>query len=397
MHAVTIDHGNRWRHAFCLTKALPRRAARPRKAVHMYAAAVGTFLASDEKALLLAASHASTQLDFTSLDDAADRMEEHAEEPRCVFVSHEGDLGAVVSRLRERASLLTVPVIAFVPHPSEAIYCTAFASGADDALVSGDRGGITRRLANLSSAKPAARTGPHQGIALVASGDIGMRRTLGQTLRRAGFDVSYATEAKELVELARTAPALALVVATQDFPPLGAEAAIRSARTAARKPNLPALVVPAGRAGEWDPSSDLSLGSAGKLLSFAEEVVRGDATDMRISPRLSYPTICAFRPAGVMQPSYGLSHNVSREGFFIRTLDAPKPGTPVWLELRAPESTHMVHLRGHVVWRRDPGAVGATPFGFGLRVKPDDCPSGDLLHYTTGYDILRGLGAPSTN
>jgi hypothetical protein len=363
----------------------------------MYAAAVGTFLASDEKCLVLAASHASAQLDFTSLDDAAKRMEEHADEPRCVFVSHEGDLGAVVSRLRERASLLTVPVIAVVLHPSEAVYRTAFASGADDALVSGDRGGITRRLANLSNAKPAPRAVPAQGIALVASGDIGMRRTLGQTLRRAGFDVSYATETKELVELARNAPSLSLVVVTEDFPPLGAEAAVRSARTAAHKPNLPTLVVPADPRGSWNPSSDLSLGAAGKLLCFAEEVVRRDATDLRTSPRLSYPTICAFRPAGVMHPSYGLSHNVSREGLFIRTLDAPKPGTTVWIELRAPEAPQIVHLRGMAVWCREPGAVGATPFGFGMRIQPAECPGSDLLHFTTGYETLIHVGRTSTN
>jgi hypothetical protein len=312
-----------------------------------------------------------------------------------VFVSHEGNLGAVVSRLRERASLLTVPVIAVVPHPSEAAYRLAFAAGADDAVVSGDRGGITRRLASLNAAKPPAPRGvPNQGIALVASGDIGMRRTLGQTLRRAGFDVSYATEARELIELARTAPALALVVATEDFPPQGAAAAIGSARAAANKPNLPALIVPADAEGRWDPSSDASLGAAGKLLCFAEEVLRRDATDLRVSARLPFPTLCAFRPAGVMHPTFGLSHNVSREGFFIRTLDAPKPGTPVWLELRAPESTHVVHLRGQSVWRREPGAVGATPFGFGMRLVASECPSSDLAHYTTGYEALLALGSP---
>jgi hypothetical protein len=234
---------------------------------------------------------------------------------------------------------------------------------------------------------------PNQGIALVASGDIGMRRTLGQTLRRAGFDVSYATEARELVALARNAPALSLVVATEDFPPSGAAEAISSARAAANKPNLPALIVPANAEGRWDPSSDASLGATGKLLCFAEEVLRRDATDLRVSARLPFPTICAFRPAGVMHPTFGLSHNVSREGFFIRTLDAPKPGTPVWLELRAPESTHVVHLRGESVWRREPGAVGATPFGFGMRLSPSDSPTSDLAHYKTGYEALLALGS----
>jgi Tfp pilus assembly protein PilZ len=238
---------------------------------------------------------------------------------------------------------------------------------------------------------------PHQGIALVASGDIGMRRTLGLTLRRAGFDVSYATEARELVEQARMAPALSLVVASADFPPLGAEAAIRSARTAAQKPNLPALVVPSDPNTPWDPSSELALGASGKLMCFAEEVVRRDATDMRVSARLPYPTICSFRPANVLYPTYGLTHNVSREGLFIRTLDAPKPGTPVWLELRAPESTEIVHLRGDSVWRREPGAVGATPFGFGLRLRPTDCPPSDLTQYTQGYEASLNLLNPSTN
>lgn len=356
----------------------------------MYAAAVGTFQASDEKVLSVAASHASTQLDFTSLESAARRMEEHAAEPRCLFVSHDADLGAVVSRLRQRASLLTVPVIAVVPHPSESYYLTAFAAGADDALVSGDRGGITRRLANLLSAKPPARTVPAQGVALVASDDIGMRRMLGQTLRRAGFDVTYATQAQELVDQAKSARALALVVATATFPPSGAEAAIASARKAAQKPDLPALVVPSDADANWQPS-DLTLGSSGQVLCFAEEVSRRDGTDKRVSPRIPYPTICSFRPGGVMHPAFGLTHNISREGLFIRTLDAPKPGTPVWIELRAPEGTSVVHLRGNVVWRREPGAVGATPFGFGMRVQPDQCPQSDHSLYTAGYDGLNEL------
>jgi hypothetical protein len=249
----------------------------------------------------------------------------------------------------------------------------------------------------LLSAKPAPRHVPAQGIALVASGDIGMRRVLGQTLRRAGFDVNYATEERELVELARTTAALALVVATDDFPPLGAEAAIAAARSAAQKPTLPALVVPADADEKWDPSTDLSLGPSGKLLSFADDVVRRDATNLRASARLSYPTICAFRPAGVMHPTYGLSHNVSREGLFLRTLDAPKPGTPVWIELRAPESASLVHLRGEVAWRREPGAIGATPFGFGMRVKPADCPASDHAQYTTGYDAMCALHVASAN
>ena len=354
----------------------------------MYAAAVGSWTQTDEKCLLTAASHASTQIDFATLDDAARRMEEHASEPRCVFVSHDANLGAVVGKLRERASLLTVPVIAVVPHPSESIYLSVFASGADDALVSGDRGGITRRLANLHSARPAQPNPRHQGLALIASSDIALRRTLGKTMRRAGFDVVYATEASDLITLASSA-GLSLLVATDDFGPAGGNAALRTARDASGKPNLPGLVVPKDAQVGWTPSGDLPVD--GKLLAFADEVVRGSATDKRVSRRLPYGTLCAFRASGMLHPNYGLTHNLSREGLFVRTLDAPRPNTEVWLELRAPQSAPIIHLRGSVVWRREPGAVGATPFGFGLRIKPEQCPPQDAEQYTTGYDALLAM------
>jgi DNA-binding response OmpR family regulator len=360
----------------------------------MYAAAVGSWDASDEKCLLAAASHASTQLHFTSLDDATRRMEEQPEEPRCVFVSQDADLSAVVSKLRERANLLTVPVIAVVTHPSESSFRAVFAAGADDAIVSGDRGGITRRLANLSHAKRPTQATRHLGLAVVASADIELRRTLGKTLRRAGFDVNYASEASDLVELARTTASLSLVVASDDFPPLGADAAISSARSAAQKPSLPALVVPAEGETHWTASGDLPLDS--KLMSFADEVARGGAVDQRVSRRLPFGTICSFRPAGVMHPTFCLTHNVSREGLFLRTLDVPKPGTEVWIELRAPEVTRIVHLRGNVIWRREPGAVGATPFGFGMRLKPEACPPEDSAEFIAGYNTLL-TGGSSTS
>jgi hypothetical protein len=59
--------------------------------------------------------------------------------------------------------------------------------------------------------------------------------------------------------------------------------------------------------------------------------------------------------------------------------------------LRAPESTAVVHLRGAVVGRREPGAIGATPFGFGLRIQPAECPASDLAQYSTGYDAMMAL------
>jgi hypothetical protein len=49
-----------------------------------------------------------------------------------------------------------------------------------------------------------------------------------------------------------------------------------------------------------------------------------------------------------------------------------------------------------VIWRREPGAVGATPFGFGLRVKPDACPPQDATNFVIGYDALLASRAASS-
>lgn len=355
----------------------------------MYAAAIGSWNDNEQKCLMEAASHASTELDFASLDDATRSMEARASEPRCVFVAQDADVVTLVSRLRARASLLTVPVVAVVPHPSEALYRAAFAAGVDDALVSGDRGGITRRLANVEAGKPRPSVARDQGLALVASSDIGMRRTLGQTLRRAGFDVAYASDLGDLAAHARHAGALSLVVATRDFSSLDAGASIQAVREATMKPALPVLLVSSDAEATVDMGPGADMNAASKLLCFAEEIARRDGTDLRASTRLPLATIVSFRPAGILQPSYGHVHNISREGLFIRTLDAPKPGTEIWIELRAPESGAMVHLRGHVVWRREPGAVGATPFGFGMKLATDKSPAEDLVTYCDGYERLR--------
>src|ERR1700755_2555328 len=112
------------------SRALQAPSPAIREPPNMYAAAVGSWTPTDEKCLQAAAISASTRVDFATLEDAARRMEEHAQEPRCVFVSHDANLGAVVGKLRERASLLTVPVIAVVPHATESVYRGAVASGA---------------------------------------------------------------------------------------------------------------------------------------------------------------------------------------------------------------------------------------------------------------------------
>jgi hypothetical protein len=123
--------------------------------------------------------------------------------------------------------------------------------------------------------------------------------------------------------------------------------------------------------------------------------MRPAGTENRASPRLLYGTLVSFRRQGEMIPSFGLCSNVSAEGFYVRTLDPPEPGTPVWLELRPPGSRNVVHLRANAVWRQRyvrSGVALSLP-GFGARLDVDRCPEADLTAYARGYANLRAESA----
>ena len=74
---------------------------------------------------------------------------------------------------------------------------------------------------------------------------------------------------------------------------------------------------------------------------------------------------------------------------YIRTLDPPRPKSPIWLELRAPGSGAPLHLRATAMWQRLPGSgSGVLPPGFGLRLDASRCPAGDLQELIAGYEEL---------
>jgi CheY-like chemotaxis protein len=288
-----------------------------------------------------------------------------------------------VTFMREETEL-NIPVVAFVAHPSDSEFKRAFASGADDALVEGDALAIVQRLHCMAGLDAMARPSAHNGLALVAAPDLSKRRHIGRTLRQVGFDVAFAAEARELVSLSRMSNP-ALVVATPSFPPMGGAAAVRSVRTATQKPDLPALVIGDGAR----TSSQHDIGVRGELLFLAEEFLTPrDASELRRSKRLLYATICAFRRSGTMEPAYGLTYNLSREGLYVQTLDPPTPGTRIWLELRTPDDA-AVHVRGIAMWRREASQIGsAPPPGFGVKLEQSQCPPMDFAKYVVGYDRL---------
>ena len=310
------------------------------------------------------------------------------EAPNCLVLSAEVPAVDFIEWLRDHPRLAGVPVLVLVPYPTDALFRQAYAAGANDALVQGDLGGLTRRLANLASYSPAERPPADKGLAVIASSATAPRRLFGRTLRQAGFDVGFASDETELVDLAGSSRTPSLLVATPSFPPAGAKAAIEAARSAANDPALAAIVLP-GDADRADFSAGQDTDPTSKLLFFADEVLKGSGKDLRASRRLLHATLCAFRQAGALDPIFGLTHNISREGLYVRTLDPPTPGVELWFEMRAPSSGTAIHLRGRVVWRRDVSHVGgASPPGFGLRIEAELCPPRDLASYQMAYDEL---------
>lgn len=355
----------------------------------MQAVAVGKFTRLQAETLMMATSRAGVALElYDSCSSFRSQLAFDSDVPACMIATLES-LGPMATLIRDRAGWFGLPVMALVARPDDATFQRAYADGADDALPIRDGAGLQRRLLNLKGHDSTVRSTASRGLALVASRDRGQRRYLGRVLRQAGFEVSFAAEAEELRRAAERGPQPSLVVASSTFEPAGGEAAVHAVRVATRNPLLPGLVLDAPQCGGQDGATAHPLGDVkSEVLFFAEEALRAPQGDQRSSKRLHFAAMCAFRSAGSMMASYGMTHNISREGVFVRTLDPPRPGTEIWLELRTFDDV-AVHLRGTVKWRRCAGdPCGPGLLGFGAHISAEHSPLFDVAYYERGYDNL---------
>ena len=358
----------------------------------MQALVIGSFEPHERQVLRFAGGRAGTTLDFHELiETAMEPLTRTVVDVGCILVSSE-ECGRVCSWVREDARVFTVPIVALVAHASDATFRRAYNDGADDAMLRGDLGGITRRLANLKDRPIDTKPPATQGLAVIAFPDNPRRRVLGRTLRTAGFDVAYAATSDELFHVARGMTTPALIVTHRLLPGAGGPGAIDTVRKLVSKPKLPALLLPALPEEQVEVDLVEAADETGRLLFFAEEALRGDVSDLRASKRLLYNGLCAFREAGSLDPVFGLTHNISNQGLYVRTLDPPRPGSEVWFEMRVPGDMHsLVHLRGQVMWRREARHMGgAAPAGFGMRITEPTCPPQDLSLYSESYEELGG-------
>jgi CheY-like chemotaxis protein len=318
------------------------------------------------------------------------------ETPRCVVADSLSEIRDINRVLRGNASCFGVPLIAMSDQISDRVMLELHALGADDVVAMHELGGLTRRLAALSTFDPAARTALFQGSCLLAHPDPYRRQVFGRVLRQAGFDVSFAASGDEALGVAERSPPKVLVV-SDTLPPGGGRRALARLSEDWVGP-MPAVLLTTGRQSgsltqhQWPvvpedaPPDD--------LLFVVNELLRPrELLESRASRRLLYATMCSFRAAGEIEVRMGLTYNVSREGLYVRTFDVPSNKGIAWLELRPPGSSKAVHLRGDIMWTRTlaTGARGAAPPGFGIRLAPEQCPPNDNHAYTERYDLLLNM------
>lgn len=353
---------------------------------------IGDFKDAERDQLAKAAARAEVPALFCpSVAKAMPRMRSAQERPLCVLVSGDADVKQLVDGVRDEVELFALPVLVLLARPSGNGYRSAYLAGADDVVIAADIGGFTRRLANLRQHPSCARPAATLGNAAVVSGDESSRRRLGRTLRQVGFEVCYAASLDELTRMAERGDRPAFAVVAAEAAPARDVHAREGLRNVAEVAGVPVLFLTADDEALPQQADDQIADATGKLLFFADEQAKAGFKDRRASARKLYSSICSFREAGSLQPTYGVTHNLSGSGMYVRTLDPPRPGSSLWVELHAPMSGAPIHLRAQAKWQRLPGSgKGVLPPGFGMQFDAERCPPHDLEALREGYASLQG-------
>ena len=365
----------------------------------MTAIIVGAFQTEEAEPIRRALVRGQAQPVFFETSDQAQEALARPETPatQLLFVRADmHDVDAFVAWTRTQARLFAVPVVGVVVNASDREFADAHAFGADDVVLVTDTGGFTRRAAAVESFDPQVRPPAGQGRAVIGHPDRARRLLLGRGLRQAGFDVAFAENADELLTVAKSGAPPRIVVANGELSP-GNLSVIESVRMALSEPKLPVVMLQEPAVKQALLQKSIELGHVelsnedappDDLVFLANELLRPDLQSVRSSSRLLYGSLCGFRPAGELRPVFGFTYNISREGVYVRTLDAPQNGERGWLELVPPAAMRAIHLRATVVWRGTQNA--GSPPGFAMRIDEAATPPEDLRAYREGYEMLLG-------
>jgi DNA-binding response OmpR family regulator/Tfp pilus assembly protein PilZ len=312
----------------------------------------------------------------------------------CVVVDSLELIKAFAPELRESRAGLALPLFAIIERVNLRELLTLHGAGVDDVVTLDDVEGLQRRLRVVSKVERSSVRPPQfSGTCLVAHASLHRQRLLTRVLEQAGFQVLCASDTAEALNVVRTTPPTVAVVSSA-LPPEGGRRALR--RVAAS--SLPSVLLTGGTPGAYSPQGWVVVsedGSPDELLFVVNDLLHPpDLTGRRASRRLLYSTLCLFREEGQPIARAGLTYNISREGLYVRTFDAPPMGSQVWLELSPPGQNRFVHIRGKVAWVRLPSAQGrSAPAGFGVMLNPEGSPADDQAMLLTQYDWLAGMVA----
>ncbi|HEY3358911.1 MAG TPA: PilZ domain-containing protein [Polyangia bacterium] len=292
------------------------------------------------------------------------------------------ELDDFMAALHTHPKLEGAPLLVVLPRLTPTAAIRAAGLGADDFLA-------VDELATLLPTKLAAAAQPAvapsrliETKVLLADASALHARVHARLLGQAGFAVTAVSDGpKALAELAtanyaiaiadlglpRCEPARLLVDAREKLgaappPAIGMTHAGIAAETAA-----------AAIAGGYRHIHDKRR-PPDELVFLANEASTLDHAPMRSSPRLLCALLVGFRREGGRW-EYGLSHNLSLAGMFVRTIDPPPRGAVLELEFTPPGCSSPLTARGEVAWRKDFSrrAERTAPTGMGLRlVDPDD-------------------------
>lgn len=331
-----------------------------------------------------------------AMTDDIVRASREGRTPAVVVLDESRESELALAALRGTWSHQSVPVIQLVRHATTGAYALAHDNGADGVVAVSDLGALTRQVANLASNVGVA---PARAVqqAVIFGSEARTRTAVGRLLAHAGFELVFAREASEAAEALASEKVRAVVLVHDGK--IETSKVADALRASGREDVIFVICAHPDVARPLAPvATSVARGSVlsskridASLLFALNELMRPAGTENRASPRLLYGTLVSFRRSGEMIPSFGLSSNVSAEGFYVRTLDPPDPGTSVWLELRPPGSRNVVHLRAQAVWRQRyvrAGVALSLP-GFGARLDASICPEGDLTQYAKGYATLR--------
>jgi DNA-binding response OmpR family regulator len=293
------------------------------------------------------------------------------------------NLDEFTTALHTHPKLEGVPVLAILPRLTQSAAIRASSLGADDFVPLDDVSTLLAGKLVAATKEAAERPRQKQCKVLLADASPMHGRVLSRLLSQAGFDVKVvASGAEALTELGepRGYGLMVLDLGLPDCDPKTFVSDVQAKLADATPPAIAMIhaAVPAPRTvaaamGGFRHTHDKRR-PPDELVFLAHEASVTDHAKLRASPRLLCALLVGFRREGGRW-EYGLSHNLSLSGLYVRTIDPPPPESLIDLEFTPPGSESPLMARGQVMWRKDfsARAVRASPTGMGLKlVDPDE-------------------------